>query len=118
MTSTAKQREQFEKWLKLQPRCIGYPQCDGDLVAESHSEKCPLFTLPNSAGESDLITPETAFLGGWCAALDSAGVRELREALKKVAFKLEDIPVEELTHAEKKIKSHVESALARAKEGL
>lgn len=24
------------------PKCIGYPDCDGDLVATPHSEKCPL----------------------------------------------------------------------------
>ena len=25
------------------PRCIGYPKCDGNLVAEPHSEECPLY---------------------------------------------------------------------------
>lgn len=31
-----------EYWNTL-THCCGYPDCDGDLVAIEHSEKCPLF---------------------------------------------------------------------------
>ncbi len=33
--------EQF--WNSL-PHCLGYPECDGDLVATPHEPGCPLFT--------------------------------------------------------------------------
>jgi phosphoribosyl-AMP cyclohydrolase len=31
------------------PRCIGYPKCDGNLVAEPHSEECPLYRSESAA---------------------------------------------------------------------
>ena len=35
---------------KLAAHCIGYPDCDGDLEAEPHSEKCPMYK-PSAATE-------------------------------------------------------------------
>jgi hypothetical protein len=36
------QQRARELWRSL-PHCCGYPECDGDLVATPHSQKCPLF---------------------------------------------------------------------------
>ncbi len=33
------------------PHCIGYPDCDGDLVAEPHSPKCPMYRAAAGAPE-------------------------------------------------------------------
>src|SRR5208337_2716542 len=32
--------------------CIGYPDCDGDLEGEPHSDKCPMSSLAGERGES------------------------------------------------------------------
>jgi len=41
---TATQRAQ--KFLEKQPRCLGYPKCDGDLEGIGHSEVCPFNKTP------------------------------------------------------------------------
>ena|SRR6266436_4048327 len=33
--------------------CIGYPECDGDLEGEPHSEKCPLGKSAATAAQGD-----------------------------------------------------------------
>lgn len=39
----AKDRRIAELELELNIGCIGYPDCDGDLVCIAHSELCPLY---------------------------------------------------------------------------
>lgn len=36
--------ERAREFYKTLPHCMGYPDCDGDLVGIDHSEKCPLFS--------------------------------------------------------------------------
>jgi hypothetical protein len=52
------QRRARELWRSL-PHCCGYPECDGDLVATPHSQKCPLF------GRVELSVTE---FGAYCIA--------------------------------------------------
>jgi len=37
-------RQEFDKWIKTVPQCVGYPECDGDLEGMEHSENCPMKT--------------------------------------------------------------------------
>lgn len=46
--------------------CIGYPDCDGDLEATPHSEKCPAFK-----GEKR-PSPKQIFDAGWAARASAA----------------------------------------------
>lgn len=51
MESDKEQREEFEAWERTQPRCIGYPKCDGgDLVGVEHEKDCPLYGVARSTG--------------------------------------------------------------------
>lgn len=61
------QREQFEKWKRTQPHCLGYPNCDGDLAGEEHETDCPMSKVPDSYGMSSTITAFSAYAAGVAA---------------------------------------------------
>jgi hypothetical protein len=62
------QRLELAKWLLSQPRCVGYPGCDGDLVGEPHDEDCPLHKIEGSEGRASMVTTESSFAAGWQAS--------------------------------------------------
>jgi len=62
-----------EFWDTL-PHCCGYPNCDGDLVATTHSEGCPLF------GRKELS--EFEFATAYAVYRVAHETRELVEALR------------------------------------
>ncbi len=69
----SEERAEFEKWLTTQARCLGYPECDGDLVGEEHSENCPI----KEPGRAHNIRPwniwQAAYAAGKRAGLEQAG---------------------------------------------
>jgi hypothetical protein len=55
----------YEEWVKTVPRCIGGEAgCDGDLVAEEHDAKCPMYYVSDSAGKVWAANYRDAFQAG------------------------------------------------------